>query len=130
MKNSKVLKGILLILGLVLIVLGTWRVTNPINFYANSGILLGNDVRMLNEVRAAGGVVVSFGILIILGAFIARLAYTSTLVSIVLFLSFGFTRLLSIAIDGDPGEKIVQGIIFEFIFGLLGVFAFFKYREH
>ena len=129
MKNSIVLKVILFLLGLVLIVLGTWRLTNPVNFYANSGIILSNDVSMLNEVRAAGGAIVGIGILIMLGVFIDKLTYTSTVVSIVIFLSYGIARILAMAMDGNPGEKIMQGIIFEFVFGIAGVFALYKYRE-
>jgi hypothetical protein len=106
-----------------------WRLTSPIDFYANSGIILGSEVSMLNEVRASGGAIVGFGILIILGAFIDKLTYTATLVVIVLFLSYGVARLFGIAVDGYPGEEIIQGTIFEFVFGLIGVFALYKYRE-
>ena len=129
MKNSKVLKVISILLGLVLIVLGTWRLTNPVNFYANSGIILSNDVSMLNEVRASGGAIVGIGILIMLGVFVDKLTYTSTVVSFVIFLSYGIARILAVAMDGNPGEKIVQGIIFKFVFGTAGVFALYKYRE-
>jgi len=100
-----------------------------LNFYANSGIILSNDAGMLNEVRASGGAIVGIGILIMLGVFIDKLTYTSTVVSFVIFLSYGIARILAVATDGNPGEKIVQGIIFEFVFGTAGVFAFYKYRE-
>jgi len=129
MKNSKVLKTILFLLGLALIVLGSWRLTMPVEFFAFSGIDLGNDASMLSEARATGGVVVGTGILIMLGAFFSKLTFTSTLLTAVVFLSFGFARLLGIAIDGMPGPEIVQGIIFEFVFGILGVLAFIKYRK-
>ena len=64
-----------------------------------------------------------------LGVFMEKLTYTSTLVSIVIFLSYGIARILAVAMDGNPGEKIVQGIFFEFVSGLIAVFAFYKYRE-
>ena len=129
MKNSKVLKGILILLGLLLIVLGLWRLIDPIAFFENSGLILSNDAGLLNEARATGGVVVGFGLLILLGAFIQKLSYTSTIAAIVVFLGFGIARVLGFALDGNPGEALVQGIIFEFVFGLLGVFALFKYSE-
>lgn len=129
MKNSKVLKGILILLGLVLTILGLWRLIDPIAFFENSGLVLNNDVGLLNEARATGGVVVGFGVLILLGAFIQKLSYTSTIVSIVIFLAFGIARLIGFAMDGNPGEALIQGIIFEFVFGLLGVFSLFKYHE-
>jgi len=129
MKNSKVLKGILILLGLLLTILGLWRLFDPIAFFENSGIILDNNAGLLNEARATGGVVVGFGILILLGAFIQKLSYTSTIAAIVLFLGFGIARLIGFAIDGNPEEALIQGAIMEFVFGLLGVFAFFKYRE-
>jgi hypothetical protein len=129
MKNSKVLKGILILLGLNLTVLGSWRVIDPIAFFEFSGMILSNDVGLLSEARGAGGAVVGFGILILLGVFNQKLSYTSTIVAIVLYLGFGVARVIGFVLDGNPGEMIVQGIIGEFVFGFLGVFALFKYRE-
>jgi len=76
-----------------------------------------------------GGVVTGFGLLILSGAFNSKLSYTSTVVAIVLFFGFGIARLIGFALDGNPGESIIQGMIFEFVLGLIGVFAFFKYKK-
>jgi len=46
-----------------------------------------------------------------------------------IFLGFGMARLIGFGLDGNPGEGLIQGIIFEFVLGLLAVYAFFKYRE-
>jgi len=54
MKNSKILKGILILLGLLLTVLGSWRLFDPTAFFENSGIVLNNDVGLLSEARATG----------------------------------------------------------------------------
>ena len=129
MKDSKVLKIILFLLGLILFILGSWRLINPISFFENSGLALSYDVGLLNEARATGGVVVGFGILILLGTFFQKLSYTSTIAAFVIFLSFGFSRVIGIILDGNPGESIIQGILFEFTFGLLGLFALYKYRD-
>ena len=129
MKNSKILKGILILSGLLLTVLGLWRLFDAISFFENSGLVLNNDVGLLNEARATGGVVIGFGLLILFGAFSQKLSYTSTISSIVVFLGFGIARLIGFVLDGTPGEALIQGIKFEFIFGLMGVFALFKYRE-
>ena len=128
MRTSKVLKAILIVLGLLLIGIGLWRLFDPIGFFQNSGITLDNQAGLLSEARATGGAVVGFGLLILLGAFIQKLSYTSTIVAIVLFLGFGVARLIGFAMDGNPGDGVIQGII-EFVFGLIAVFALFKYRE-
>ena len=129
MKNSKVLKGILIVLGLLLTVIGLWRLFDPISFFENSGLVLSNEAGLLSEARGAGGAVVGFGIVVLLGAFNQRLSYTSTIAAIVVFLGFGIARLIGFSLDGNPGEGVIQGIIVEFVLGLLAVFALFKYRE-
>ena len=129
MKNSKVLKGILIILGLLLIILGSWRLFVPIAFFENSGLVLSNEAGLLSEARVTGGVVVGFGLIVLLGAFIQRLSYTSIIAAIVLFLSFGIARLIGFGLDGNPGEGVIQGMIIEFVLGFIAIFAFFKYRE-
>jgi len=53
---------------------------------------LSTDVGLLNDARATGGVVVGFGVLILLGALLQKLSYTSTIVSIVIFLAFAAAR--------------------------------------
>jgi len=55
MKNSKVLKTILFISGLVLILGGGTTLLSPVKFYAMNGTVLGDDINILNFVRAAGG---------------------------------------------------------------------------
>jgi len=48
----------------------------------------------------------------------------------VLFLGFGIARIISLVVDGNPGDKILQqGIPGEFVFGLLALFALIKYRK-
>jgi len=111
MKNSKVLKTILVFLGLSLMTLGILQLSSPVEFYANSGVVLG------------------MGILILLGAFFPTLTFTSTIVSVAIFLSFVYVRLLGIAADGVLRPDIITGIVFELIFGLVSIFAFLKYRK-
>jgi len=129
MENSKVLKVILFLLGFALIVMGLWRIFEPIGFYAYSGIPLGDSANILNEARAAGGGIVGAGIVIVLGAFIKSLRYTSSIVCFGLFLSFGIARLIGIGIDGYPGDELVKGIVSEFLFGSIALVAFLKYRK-
>ncbi|MGR3342833.1 MAG: DUF4345 domain-containing protein [Paracoccaceae bacterium] len=129
MQNSIVLKAILLGLGLPLLVLGGWRVLDIVGFFAFNGIELGHNVSMLNETRAAGGMVVGSALVILSGAFFRRIAFTSTVFAVVLFLSFGFARLYGIAVDGLPSEMIQQGLLSEFVMGSIGVFALYWYIE-
>lgn len=123
------MKGILILLGVFLIVFGLWRLLAPISFFEYSGLTLSEDPGLLNEARATGGFVTGFGILILLGAFMKKLTFTSTITATVLFFGFGIGRVIGYALDGNPGEALLKGIIGEFVFGLLALFALLKYRE-
>ena len=102
---------------------------DPIAFFENSGLVLSDEAGLLSEARATGGVVVGFGLVILMGAFSQRLSYTSTIAAIVIFFGFGIARVIGFTLDGYPGEGVIQGLIFEFVLGLVAVFALFRYRE-
>lgn len=127
MKNSKVLKVILFISGLVAISVGGGILIMPESFYAASGINLNGNVSLLNEVRASGGMIFVVGVIIMAGVYITKLTYAATIVSILLYLTYALSRLMSMVIDGIPAEALIQAVILEIIIGLLCVFAFMKY---
>jgi len=129
MKDSKFLKGILILLGVFLTIMGFWRLIDPIAFFEYSGLILTNNAGLLNEARGTGGAIIGFGLIILLGAFKKKLTYTSTIVAMVLFFGFGIARVLGFALDGNPGDALLKGIIFEFVFGVLALFALIKYRD-
>ncbi|OOY56273.1 DUF4345 domain-containing protein [Solemya velum gill symbiont] len=127
MKNSKVLKSILILSGLLASGIGVAILFAPQAFYATNGIELGGNISLLNEIRAPGGALLASGILIISGAFAEKLRLTAVVVSTLLYLSYGLPRVISIAIDGIPAEGLVQAAILEIIIGLTCVFALVKY---
>ncbi|MFT5822231.1 MAG: hypothetical protein ACI8ZM_003487 [Crocinitomix sp.] len=129
MKNSKVLKVILFISGLLLTIIGGAILFMPIEFFARSGVVLDNDVSLLNNVRSSGGIVMASGILILLGSFVKRLAFTSTVISTLIFLSWGISRAIAMAIDGIPADALIKATIVEIVIGLVGAFALAKYRN-
>lgn len=129
MKNSKVLKSILFISGLIAIGVGAGILFMPVSFYAADGIDLGGNVSLLNEVRASGGGILAVGVLVLMGAFVAKLAFTSIVISMVMYLSYGISRIQSMAIDGIPAEGLVMATVLELVVGSICVFALLKYRE-
>jgi hypothetical protein len=129
MKNSKVLKTILFISGLIGIGVGGAILFMPITFFATSGIDLSGNVSLLNEIRPSGGALLASGMLILLGVFVAKLTFTSLVLSILLYLSYGISRILSITIDGIPAGILVMVAGLEIVIGLVCVFALIKYRE-
>lgn len=129
MKNSKVLKTILLISGFIASAIGTTILFSPGSFYATYGIALGDNVSLLNEIRASGGALLASGLLIMSGAFVDKMAFTAAVVSTLLYLSYGLSRVMSIAIDGAPVEGLIQAAVLEIVIGLACIYALMQYSE-
>ena len=129
MKNSKVLKTFLIISGSWLSFVGGATLFMPVKMRASMGIDIAENINLINDARASFALLLAIGILTILGAFKDKLAYTSTLVVSILFLSLGAGRLLSILLDGMPIGGLVGGTIVEFVFGTIAVTLFVIYRE-
>lgn len=130
MKNSKALKAILLVSGLILTVIGSATLFAPVTFLGTSGIDLGGQVNLLSEIRAAGGALLASGLIVILGVFIPRLTFTSTIIAILVFLSYGIARILGIAIDGVPAQEFIAVTVIEIVVGAAGIFALLKYQAN
>jgi hypothetical protein len=129
MKNSIVLKTILVLSGLVASGIGASILISPSSFCAGYGIALGSNASLFNEIRAPGGALLASGILIISGAIVDKLAFTAALIAALLYLSYGLSRAMSIAVDGMPSEGLILAAAFEITTGLVCVFALVRYRE-
>ena len=129
MENSKLLKIILFISGLLLLIIGSAILFAPIAFSARNGIDLGGNINLLNDTRAAGASLLVSGLVILLGAFIQKLTYTSVIIAIIAYLSYAIGRLISILMDGMPTEGIIKATVVEIVIGLVSVFAFYKYKN-
>lgn len=122
-------KGILIVLSLTLVVFGGWRLVNPVGFLAFSGLNLSYEAGLLSEVRGAGGIIFISGFVVGLGAFLHVWSRTSVVLAAMVFLPLGLGRLMGLAFDGYPGPEVIQGMAIELAFGVLALYAFFKYRN-
>ena len=129
MQDSTVLKAILIIAGVIGAGVGGAILFIPETFHATTGIHLGGDVSLLNEMRASGGALLACGVLVMAGAWVRSLTLTSIVVSALLYLSYGSSRVLSMVVDGMPDAGLVQVAGLEIVIGLVCVFAFARYRE-
>ena len=110
--------------GLLLLAVGTLRISNPIkNYSKNSGIKIENEINLLNEVRGVSSVMLFGGIIILLGTIVPELTITSFIVAILILLGFAIGRLLSIGLDGKPNKLITQGLISELVLGAANIFC-------
>lgn len=128
MQNSKLLKTVLVIAGLVAIWIGGSILSDPVGFESAYGIELGNDINLRSEIRAPGAALLAGGLLMASGAFIPKLAFTATLMATLWYLAYGGSRLLSIALDGMPTSGLVQATVAELVIGLLAGFALIRFR--
>lgn len=129
MKDSKVLKIILFLSGLLLLGTGIALTFIPVEFNASNGVDLGGNISVLSDIRAAATVLLLGGLLIIIGVFIPKLTFTSSVIAVLLLLGYGFGRALSLGLDGMPAHALLIATIFEFVLGFANLFAFFKYKE-
>ncbi|WP_068116400.1 DUF4345 domain-containing protein [Tropicimonas marinistellae] len=95
----------------------------PHGFYAGYGIVLGTDPTLLSELRAPGANLAALGAVIFAGALRPGAARLSAMLGTIVFLAFAFGRLVSVALDGWPGEGIVAALAIELAIGLLCLFA-------
>ncbi len=108
--------------GLLLFVVGTMRILNPIKTYLkNSGITLASDVNLLNEMRGVSSVMLFGGLLIIMGIFIPTMTTMSFVVAILILLGFAIGRVVSLRLDGKPNKMIIQGLISELVLGAANI---------
>lgn len=129
MQNSKILKGILFICGLIFIIAGSVALFAPVGFTARNGINITGNLSLFNDYRGMGGLLFGAGIIIMLGVIHARMAFTSTVVAAVVYMTFSLSRILSVLLDGVPADGLVKATVAETILGLLGVFALVRYRD-
>lgn len=129
MKESMVFKVILIVLALTLVVFGGWRLLDPNGFLAFSGLELSDDAGVLSELRGSGGIIMVSGFVVSLGVFLHAWSRTAVVLAAMVFLALGLGRLMGLALDGSPGAGVIQGAAIELVFGVLALYAFFKYRN-
>lgn len=128
MKNSKILKLLLLASGLIAIGIGGAILFTPASFYAIYGIELANDASLASEIRAPGGALLVTGMLMLVGVFVEKFALASTVIVTAVYSSYGLSRLLSMAVDGMPDSGLVEAAAFELAIATAGLFALHRYR--
>jgi len=111
-------RAILALGGLVGIGIGLAMLLIPDTFHGSAGIVLDENASLMSEMRAFGGVLVALSLVVLLGSVISQLTFTAAVVASLVYLSYGLSRLLSMAIDGMPSEMLVGATALEILMGL------------
>lgn len=113
------LSGVLMIYG------GSSRLFKPLasfclkSYLDNPNFKLEGKIDVFNEMRAAGTSISLGGIVILLGIILPQLTMTSFIVAIVIFLGHALGRLVSLKLDGKPGQQMSMGLTFDLGLGIL-----------
>ena len=125
MKSS--LTVIFLVLsGLLLLTIGSAILLIPHAFYSSDGILLGNDPSLLSEIRASGGLLAGGALIILSGTVRPTLRLLAVTISVLIYGSFGLSRLLGMAVDGMPSSNLLMATVVELIVASLGLIILYR----
>lgn len=107
--------------GILLLVIGGTILLLPHVFYANDGILLGNDPSLLSEIRASGGLLAGSSLVILFGTFRPNLRSLAMILTVLVYGSFGISRLLGMVLDGMPSDGLIIATAIELIVAAIGL---------
>jgi hypothetical protein len=123
-----VTRGLLLASGLLATGIAATILAAPDSFYAGYGIDISSNVSLANELKAPAGALLVAGLLILVGVVRPEHEVTSLAVASVIYLSYGLSRLLSIAVDGFPHSALVNAAMLELALGAVCLLGFVRLR--
>jgi len=127
--SSYLIKGLLLTSGLLAAGIATAILFAPDAFYAGYGIDTGSNVSLANELKAPAGMLLITGLLMLAGVVRTELTVASLGTASLIYLSYGLSRLLSMAIDGIPHSGLVSAAVLELAIGLICLLVFTRHRK-
>ncbi len=120
-------RGLLLASGLIAAGIAATILFAPNAFYRDYGIDIGSNVSLANELKAPAGALLIAGLLMLAGVFRSEFAIPSLATATAIYLSYGLSRLLSMAIDGIPHSGLVGAAVVEIA---IGVICFLDLTRH
>jgi hypothetical protein len=114
-----VTRGLLLASGSIAICTAAMILFAPSVFYAGYGIDIGGDLDLANELKAPAGALLASGLVMLAGAFRSRFTILSLATATAVYLSYGLSRTLSMAIDGVPHTGLVGAAVIEVAIGAI-----------
>ena len=122
-------RGLLLASGLIAAGIAAMILFAPGAFYGRYGIDFGANVSLANELKAPAGMLLLAGLLMIAGVFKSELTISSLATAAAVYLSYGLSRILSMAIDGVPHSGLVSAAAIEIAIGALCLVDLMRHRK-
>ncbi len=115
--------------GMVAIAIAVAILFAPAAFYAGYGINVTGDATLANELKAPAGALLVAGLMMFAGVFRCELAVISLTTAAVVYLSYGLSRVTSIAIDGVPHSGMVTAACVELVIGAICLLTLLQVRQ-
>ncbi|NND91951.1 MAG: DUF4345 domain-containing protein [Granulosicoccus sp.] len=110
--------ALLLVSGALLILVGTFIIVSPAEFYDSNSIDLGANVNLLNELKAPAGLLLAAGMYMISAIFVHGKTDVALWLAALIYLSYAVSRSASMAFDGVPATGLVMATALEATIGL------------
>lgn len=121
-------RGILGVSGLIAIGIAATILFAPGAFYAGYGIDVAGNPTLANELKAPSGALLVAGFLMFAGVIRRNWVVPALATATLVYLSYGFGRLLSIGLDGMPHSGMVAAAIIEIVIGAICLVALQRVR--
>ncbi len=122
-------KGLLLASGLIAAAIAAMILFAPNAFYGSYGIEIGANVSLANELKAPAGLLLLAGLLMLVGVFRSEFAILSLATATAVYLSYGLSRISSMAIDGVPHSALVSAAVIEIAIGGICLVDLIRHRK-
>lgn len=121
----------LLLAGLIVVYVGMGMLVSPFEFFDfNSLVSFNYSVDKASEFRGLGAFILLCGLFITHGAIFKKQLINVYLLSIAIYSSFSFGRIVSFIIDGIPNQTISLILGVEIVILIACLINFSKYRKH
>jgi hypothetical protein len=122
--RTRIMRRLLLLLsGLTAVAIAATILISPELFYASYGIEVAGDAALKNELKAPAGLLLTGGGLMLVGAFRAQWTTQALVISAVIYLSYGLSRLTSFVLDGVPESGLFEAALLEIVIGAVALLA-------
>ncbi len=118
---NTVLKGLLVVSGLILVGIGGALLLAPEAMHAMNGVVLADNASLLSEIRAPGALLIGGGLIILVSAFVRTLMVSGLALSGLIYGTYAIGRLVSIGLDGLPADSLVTAAGLEVVLGVAGL---------
>ncbi|MBT8080004.1 MAG: DUF4345 domain-containing protein [Gammaproteobacteria bacterium] len=122
-------RALLLASGLIAAGIATMILFAPNAFYGSYGIDIGADINLANELKAPAGPLLLAGLLMMAGVFRSEFTTPSLATAAAVYLSYGLSRILSMAMDGVPHSGLVSAASIEVAIGAICFVDLLRHRK-